>query len=29
MVDGDEEEYFGITVRYEEVFDDEEDEEDE
>lgn len=29
MVDGDEEEYFGITVRYEEVYDDEEEEEDE
>ena len=29
MMDGDEEEYFGITVRYEEVSDDEEDEEDE
>ena len=29
MVDGDEEDYFGITVRYEEVSDDEEDEEDE
>ena len=26
MVDGDEEEYFGITVRYEEVSDDEEEE---
>lgn len=24
MMDGDEEEYFGVTVRYEEVFDDEE-----
>ena len=29
MMDGDEEEYFGITVRYEEVSDDEEEEEDE
>lgn len=29
MVDGDEEEYFGVTVRYEEVSDDEEEEEDE
>lgn len=29
MVDGDEEEYFGVTVRYEEVSDDEEDKEDE
>lgn len=26
MMDGDEEEYFGVTVRYEEVFDDEEEE---
>lgn len=29
MIDGDEEDYFGITVRYEEVSDDEEEEEDE
>ncbi len=29
MVDGDEEDYFGITVRYEEACDDEEEEEDE
>lgn len=29
MVDGDEEEYYGVTVRYEEVCDDEEEEEDE
>lgn len=29
IVDGDEEDYFGITVRYEEVSDDEEEEEDE
>lgn len=29
MVGGDEEDYFGITVRYEEVSDDEEEEEDE
>lgn len=28
MMDGDEEDYFGITVRYEEVSDDEEEEED-
>lgn len=29
MADGDEEGYFGITVRYEEVSDDEEEKEDE
>ena len=29
MVDGDEEEYFGVTIRYEEVCDDKEEEEDE
>ena len=29
MTDGDEEEYFGVTVRYEEVSDDEEEKEDE